>query len=94
MFKSIAALSITAIAAAAIVAGLVVFLTSVVPEARAESKINDAVHLSHAKGDRLTILVKGTACSSRGWPHYEQSCQFDTRRPANEARTVRIIALR
>jgi hypothetical protein len=89
MFKSIAA-----IAAAALVAGLVVFLTSVVPEARAASQVTDAVHQPHAKGDRLTILVKGAACSSRGWPHYEQSCQFDTRRPANETRTVRVIALR
>jgi hypothetical protein len=94
MFKSIAAQSITAIAAAALAAGLVVLLTSVVPEARAESQVKDAVDQPHAKGDHLTVLVKGTACSSRGWPHYEQSCQFDKRRPANEARTVRIIALR
>jgi hypothetical protein len=94
MFRSIATQSIAAIAAAALVAGLVVFLTSVAPEAKAESKVTDAVHQSLAKGDRLTILVKGAACSPRGWPHYEPNCQFDTRRPANETRTVRIIALR
>jgi hypothetical protein len=94
MFNSIIVQSITAIAAAALAAGLVVFLTSVVPEAKAEAQVKDAVHQPLAKGDRLTILVKGTACSSRGWPHYERSCQFDMRRPANEARTVRVIALR
>ncbi len=94
MFKSITAQLIIAVAAAAIAAGLVVFLTSAVPEVRAESLVEDAVHQPHAQDDRLPILVKVTACSARGWPHYEQSCIFDMRRPTNEARTVRIIALR
>ena len=58
--------------------------TSVVPEAKADSQVKNAVHQPHAKGDRLPVLAKGAACSSRGWPHYEQSCQFDRRRPANE----------
>ncbi len=94
MFKSITAQSITAIAAAAAVAGLAVFLTSVAPEAKAEPRVKVAVHQHHAKGNRLVVVARGTACSLRGWPNYEQSCQFDLRRPANEARTVRIIALR
>jgi hypothetical protein len=95
MFKSATAKSITALAVS-VVGGLTVFLTSVVPEARAEAQLQDTFHQPLAKGDRLplAVIAKGAACSSRGWPHYEQSCQFDLTRPANEARTVRIIALR
>jgi hypothetical protein len=94
MFKSVSATSIAAIAAAALVAGLAVFFTSAVPQARAESRVEGALPQPLAKSDRLPVLVTGAACSSRGWPHYEQSCQFDLRRPAGEAPTVRIIALR
>jgi hypothetical protein len=57
-------------------------------------QVEVAVHQSHAKGDRLPVLVKGTACSPLGWPHYEQSCQFDRRRSADQAPAVRVIALR
>jgi hypothetical protein len=93
MFKSVAAKSITAVVAAALVASLAVFWTSV-PQAKADSQVSDAFHQPHAKGDRLPALVKGVACLPRDWPHYEQRCHFDRRRPANEARTVRVIALR
>jgi hypothetical protein len=86
--------SITAMAAAALLAGLAVLFASIVPEARAETQIAGALHPSFAKGDRLPAAEMGAACSSRGWPYYEQNCQFDLRRPAHEARTVRIIALR
>ena len=94
MFKVINAQSISAFTAAALMACLAVFLTSIVPEAKAEAQVKGALDHARAKGDRLSILVKGAACSSRSWPYYEQSCQFDLRRPADEARTVRIIALR
>jgi hypothetical protein len=65
-----------------------------VPEARAESQVEAAPAQSLAKGDPLHPLIMASECSSRGWPYYEQSCQFDLRRPAHQARTVRIIALR
>ena len=98
MFKSVTAKSFIAVAAAAIVAGLIVgvpaFLTSIVPNAEAASPVAGVLHQPQDKGDRLRSLVKGAACSSRGWPNYEQRCQFDLRRPANEARSVRLIALR
>ena len=94
MFKSIVAQSITAVAAATLASALVVFLTSVVPEAKADSQVKDAAHQPYAEGDRLPVLAKGAACSTRGWPHYEQTCQFDKRRAANEARKVRVIVLR
>jgi len=99
MFKSITAQSVTAIAATALLAatlvlGIAVFLNFIVPEAKAESPITGTLHQSHAKGDRLPVLVTGAACSKSGWPHYEQNCQFDSRRSPAETRMVRVIALR
>jgi hypothetical protein len=65
-----------------------------VPEARAESRVEAVPAQSLAKGDRLQPLAMATECSLQGWPYYEQGCQFDLRSPAHQARTVRIIALR
>jgi hypothetical protein len=69
-------------------------LWSGVLEVRAEPQVETALHQLHAKADRLPVVVKGAACSTRGWPHYEQKCQFDRRRPAGDVQTVRIIAVR
>jgi hypothetical protein len=82
MFKSVIAKSLTAVTAAALAAGLLVVLTSVAPEAKAEAPVTA----------ELPALLKGAACSPRGWPHYEQGCQFDLRGP--EVRSVRVIAIR
>ena len=90
MFKSIIAKSIALVAAAALVAGVAAFSISAVPEANAKT----LVVLPHAKGDRLPTRVRGPACSLRSWPYYDRDCQFDRRRPANEAAAVRLIALR
>jgi len=94
MVKSVTAITAIALMAATLVASLAIFLNSIVPEARAESQVTGALRHPHAKGDRLPALAKGAGCSSRGWPHYEKTCQFDMRRPADELRKVRIIALR
>ena len=80
-------------AAAAVIAGLVVFATSATPKANVPDA-DRALPQAFAKTDRLAVSVRGTVCSQRGWPNFEQSCQFDLRRPANAARTVRVIALR
>ena len=80
-------------AAAAVVAGIVVFATSATPKANVPN-VEPAPPQSFAKGDRLAVSVRGTACSQRGWPNFERNCQFDLRQPANAARTVRVIALR
>ncbi len=82
--------AIGALVGASLIAGVALFLSGV-PDARAETQ--DRV-VAHAKGDRLLVLTKGTACSSQGWPHFEQGCQFDMRRQADDVRAVRIIALR
>ena len=81
------------IAVAAAIAGVVVFLTTLAPQANAPV---DTLALPQAstKGDRLPLAVKGAACSKHGWPDFEQRCQFDFRKPASEEQQVRIIALR
>lgn len=90
MFKSITAKSITAIAIFALGTGLAIFLTSLAPEAKAQSETNAALPLPPAKRDRLT----GAACSALGWPNYEQSCLFDLNRTADQTRAVRVIKFR
>lgn len=80
--------------AVTLLGGLAVGLISGVSDARAKPVTEVAVEQTQAKGDRLPVLQKGAACSSRAWPNYEPSCQFDTRRPFDEMQTVRIIALR
>ena len=78
---------------AAIVAGGFVFLASGTPKAYVAEDVQAAPAAS-VKSDRLVLAVKGAACSRRGWPDFEQHCQFDLRRPGNKASAVRIIALR
>jgi hypothetical protein len=93
MFKFVTANAIAAVVAAALVASLAVVLTSMVPEAKAETLVQAPLSQFHAVVKANTI-VKEPACLLQGWPHYEQSCQFDLRAPASETRTVRVIALR
>ena len=90
MIEFTTAKTVGAVTAAALLAGLAVLFASIAPEARAETQVEGSL----SKSDRLPVLEMGAACSSHGWPYYEQSCQFDLRRLAHEARTVRIIALR
>lgn len=93
MVYSVTTRSVTAVTAAAVIASLALFLTSTIPAAKAEPQVTGAVHQPLVKGDRLPILVKGAACSTRGWPHYEQNCQFDLRRSVDDVGQVRVLAL-
>jgi hypothetical protein len=77
--------------AASAIAGLLVFLTAEAP--RASADVTGAQVQRAAKSERLPV-VKGTACSARGWPHFEQNCLFDDRTSADDVRTVRVITLR
>jgi hypothetical protein len=83
--------SLGAILVVALIGGTAAFLSGVL-EVKAAPQTNAAVHQSK-KGDRL-VIPRGAACSALGWPHYEQSCQFDMRRPADDRRIIRVIALR
>jgi hypothetical protein len=99
MFHSMSAALATGIASAgaiavATMAGGVTVLLSGVPAVQAEPQIAAAAYQALAKGDRLPVVAKGTACSALGWPHFETTCQFDLRRPAGEMRAIRVIALR
>jgi hypothetical protein len=101
MFRSFAAKSIAPTTASYLGVGLAVFsscviaaafVSAVAPEVKAH--ITTTLHVPHSKSDRLSAVEKGADCSSLGWPHYEQGCQFDLRRPTIDAPAVRIIALR
>jgi hypothetical protein len=89
MFTSAISKSVTVVAVAGLIAGLVALSMSAIPEAKAQPQPAVA-----AKGDKLPMRVRGTACSQRSWPYYDQSCQFDLRRSANDAGDVRLIGLR
>jgi hypothetical protein len=99
MLRSFTLTSIAPITAYHLGVGLAVFascviaavlVTSFAPEVKAHVAIT--LHVPHSKGDRHSAVDKGADCSSLGWPHYEQNCQFDLRRPVMVP-TVRIIAL-
>jgi hypothetical protein len=91
MFKVLSVQSISALAAAALVGCAAAFLAPVAPQARAEIQTKAAQDSIHVKADRLPRLVTGRACSSASWPNYDQACQFDLRRSADDIRVVRIV---
>jgi hypothetical protein len=71
MIKPNVAQSMSAIACAIIAATLMVPLTPAVTIAKAET----GTLVLTVKGDRQPLRTQGTACSDRGWPHYEQHCR-------------------
>ena len=78
-----------AVLAAAVIAGLPPVSSVFAPEAKAETLSDPRL----AKADRLAAFIGGAACSSRSWPNYDQACQFDLRRSADDIRKVRVLAL-
>ena len=86
MFK-FAANSIAAVIAAALAASFAVVLTSVVPEAKAETLQAPLLQFD-------VVTTAPAACLLQGWPNYAPRCQFDLRTSNMESRMVRVIALR
>ena len=86
MFKS-AANSIAAVIAAALAASFAVVLTSVVPEAKAETLQAPLLQFD-------AVTTAPDACLLQGRPNYAPRCQFDLRTGNMESRIVRVIALR
>lgn len=78
--------TVTAISAAALVAGVITFLPITTPTVEASTP------QAAPKADRIDVRAGGTACSQRGWPHYEPACLRDAREAAGAARAVRIIS--
>ena len=93
MTKSTTMQTIITVAAAAAVAGVAVFMMPGAPQAQTVAQVAQALPSSHAKADRLPLLVPGAACSLHSWPNYDQSCQFDLRRSAGDVRSVRVVGL-
>jgi hypothetical protein len=93
MLKSFMTKSIMAVSVAAVVATVTTFLTTVVPQAKADAQMSVAFEHFSFQADPLPAPVSGSACS-HSWPDYEQSCQFDLRKTANQARAIRVIAVR
>jgi hypothetical protein len=97
MFRSFSASFITvAVSGSAIITatlvGMALFLiSSAATNAKPSTSIG--VHQTIAKGNGLTVLPMGAACSSTAWPDYEPRCLFDLRRPFGKVPAVRIIAL-
>jgi hypothetical protein len=82
--------STSQIAAAGLIAGVIIFLTSVAPQANVPGN-NAAAPQVFAKGDRLPVLAKGAKCTQRAWPNYEQNCLFDNRRSADDIHKVTVV---
>jgi hypothetical protein len=72
---------------------LATVFASASPPAQAEPEIASALHRPLSKADRLPVRTVGAACSSKGWPYYDQSCRFDLRTLDTSAPMVRVIAL-
>ena len=81
------------LAATFAVAGLLLFLAADAPAAKAIDGTSAQIQRA-TKGDHQPAMVKGSACSALGWPHYEQRCLFDRRRSPDDVQVVRVIALR
>jgi hypothetical protein len=82
--------TLTAVAAAALLAGIVTLVTPTAPQANAAF---NATSGKSAGTDNLPARSAGPDCASQTWPHYDAACRFD-RRAGSEPRPVRIIAIR
>jgi len=68
------------------------FLTPIVPAA-AQVDAEVSIQTVLKKADRLPRLVTGSPCSAQSWPSFDQKCQFDLRRSADDVRQVRVVSL-
>jgi hypothetical protein len=92
MFQHFSTQSIAAGVAAALIGSCAAFLTPIVPAA-AQADAGAGIEKVLAKADRLPRLVTGSACSTQSWPSFDQKCQFDLRRSADDVRQVRVVSL-
>jgi len=74
--------ALSAIAAAALGAALVLALPGFSP--KVEARTPPPV----IKGDRLDIQPAAPACNQQAWPYYEASC---LQRPNRQTRSVRVV---
>jgi hypothetical protein len=81
MFKTVSALAVAAIAAAAFVT-----FPSLSPQVVAGTPAPGA------KSDRLDLRPLGASCSQHAWPYFEAGCLRDIRAAMGQARDVRVVA--
>lgn len=84
MLKS-ATRTISALVAAAAIAGAMTVLSGANERVAANSPLNSG------KGDRLDIRVVGPDCSEQAWPYYEANCVKDQRRAMSRAKAARTV---
>lgn len=79
--------TLSAVAAAAFGAALMLALPGFSPEVEAGTPA------SVVKSDRLDIQAAAPAtCSQQAWPYYAADCLRDRNRPHGQARTVRLVS--
>jgi hypothetical protein len=77
--------AISALVAAAAIAGAMTVLHGAYDKVSANSPLNSG------KGDRLDIRAVGPECSEQAWPYYEASCVKDRRHAMSQAKAARMI---
>jgi hypothetical protein len=78
--------TLSAFAAAALAAGLMVALTG------ASEQVSASAPLNAGKADRLDVRVAVADCARQAWPHIDAACLKDRRQPMSQARQVRIVS--
>jgi hypothetical protein len=76
---------VTAISAAALLAGVAVMIPGMTPSVEA--------HMYGVKGDRLDNHSYGPTCSQRGWPYFETSCLRNLTTATRDAHEVRVVSI-
>lgn len=78
--------SISAMALAALIAGLITIAPGSSEQGIASAPLNSG------KSDRLDIRPLGTKCSEQAWPNFEASCLRDKRQAMGQAKAVRVVS--
>ncbi len=81
--------AMSAIAAAALLAGFIVMPAP--QKALANTSPDSKAYMAH--GAALQVPGKPGECNQSSWPHYKPSCLFDIHDPTNSSRDVRIVDL-
>ena len=92
MFRLLSNQWIAAGLVAALIGSCVAFFTPVVPAA-AQVDAQISIQTTLKKADRRPRRVTGSAWSAHSWPNFDQKCQFDLRRSADDVRQVRVVSL-
>jgi hypothetical protein len=85
MLKSISR-TLSAIAAAALVAGAITILPGTSDQVSASAPLNSG------KTDRLDLRPANAKCTQQAWPHFTADCLKDVRQPMSRAKAVRVVS--